>query len=292
MLEPYRDATVSAVTGGEATAIGRREGAVVQRGDLVVGLDSVEAGASLEMAKAGVSETEAMLTDAKRRRERVEALGTKVSEAEREVAILGVTRAEAAFKRAQANKTLSVAALRHKRLTAPFGGIVTRVYPNVGELLVPGAPAFRVSDTSKFKVEVGVSSSEAQTAKNGQFSVMVDGVEAAAHFLSVSPVADKTTHDWPLTLEVVPVDGLTAGAAAVVTLSMPGPRAEAMVLTQSLSDGSVWVVREGAATKTAVEVVVETAEWSLVNGVDVGAAVVKNPVGLAAEGPVLVLASQ
>ena len=64
-----------------------------------------------------------------------------------------LTAAEASANAAKAARDLAAGSLSQANLTAPFGGTVITIDPNVGEMVSTGTPVVRIADTSNFQVE-------------------------------------------------------------------------------------------------------------------------------------------
>ena len=72
-----------------------------------------------------------------------------ISEADFDAAGHALIQAESSYKIAQKN-------FEDATLEAPFGGIVTMRNVEVGDILAPGTPAFRIIDMKRVKVQTGI----------------------------------------------------------------------------------------------------------------------------------------
>ncbi len=268
VLEPRRDAALSALTGGQVHALLAAPGDRVTRGQPLLQLDPRQAAANLTRARAALADAEAVSGESARRLERLEALGDGASPAD-----LG---AGAAAEAARAAAELAALELSYKTVSAPFDGQLAAISPEVGEVVAPGAPVARVVDVSALTVTVGLLEDELGPASDpgSSFSVRAAGGQAPASLRHLAPVADPRSLDWPAELEVPGDAGLVAGAAVQVIAELAAPAASAAAPLRALSDGAVWVVVEGAAWRREARAVAERGDRALIEGVSPGEPVV------------------
>jgi multidrug efflux system membrane fusion protein len=143
-LEAVERVDVRSRVSGAVQAIHFTEGALVQRGDLLVTIDPAPYAAEVDRAQAQSAAAQARLTYAKSERERAERLWNESAIAKREL-----DERTNALKEAEANVQATEAALQSARLSlgytqvrAPVAGRVGRIEVTTGNLVAsgPGAP--------------------------------------------------------------------------------------------------------------------------------------------------------
>jgi membrane fusion protein, multidrug efflux system len=120
------------------------DGALVQRGDVLVELENAEESAALDEAKAAYEEK-------KRQFDRVKALYDQdmVAEQDRESAQSNLDAANARLQAAQAR-------FQDRIITAPFDGVLGIRQVSPGTLVSPGSPITTLDDLSVIKIEFTV----------------------------------------------------------------------------------------------------------------------------------------
>jgi RND family efflux transporter MFP subunit len=148
-----------------------REGASVTAGDVLVELDDKELAAELERA-------EAERRNATSRLERLRSVG-----AEGLVAPQTLEDAERSLRVAEASRAAAAASLASAVIRAPFHGVVTERYIEVGDMATPGKPLLKVEDSRDLRLEVTVAGDESALIQPQQ------GVEAVIDALGPEPLA-------------------------------------------------------------------------------------------------------
>lgn len=281
LLEPTRDATLSPRVPGTVARRLAEPGRAVRSGQGLLRLDDADARAQLAAAEAAVDDASAVLAQADAAVARLERLGDAVRAADGQDAALARDRALAGLAAARARRELAASQLAHHTVRAPFDGVVAALEPEVGESVGPGLPVARVTTTDRLVVRVGLLADEARAAADGlaTFEVEVAGERREAALRSVPLVADPRTLDWTATLEVAG-GGWLAGSPATVHIGLAVAGGGALVVSDAVAEGRVWVVEGGRASARAVEVRGEEAGRLLVGGVGPGEAVVVGGAGL------------
>ncbi|MCB9664096.1 MAG: efflux RND transporter periplasmic adaptor subunit [Alphaproteobacteria bacterium] len=271
-LEPARDALLTPMRPGRVVRRAAEPGDRVGRGDAVLELDGREARASLAAAEAAVDEADALVEEARRQRDRVEALGDGAAPAQQDQAGVALARATAALAGAEAQRELARVNLEHMTLRAPFEGQVALLEPEVGESVAPGAgPVARVVDAAEGRVVVGLLEDEVRAAdqEGARFEVRASGQTMAASLARLAPAADPRTLAWTAELRVAE-PSVPPGTAVEVALSLPIVAAGGLVPPKALRDGHVWRVDADVVHRVPVQVVAEAREGLIVEGVAVG----------------------
>jgi multidrug efflux system membrane fusion protein len=147
-LEAVDRVDVRSRVAGQVLGVHFREGALVQRGDLLVTIDPAPYAAEAERAHAQVVGAQARLTYAKSEHERAQRLWQERAIAQRELDSRTNAReeAEAGLRAAQAAQQAAQLNLSYTQVRAPVAGRVGRLEVTVGNL-VPAGPGAQVLTT-------------------------------------------------------------------------------------------------------------------------------------------------
>lgn len=192
-LRPLRGADVSAQEGGVVESIPRDKGARVTAGEPFVLLERDVLDADKRAVEAARDLAEYTET---RSRQLFEANQLSAQE---------MLRIEA--ERAQAEARADVARLRWERaaVKAPFGGIISDVAVEIGELVAPGTRVGRVVDPYTLTLEGAVSEREVGSLRvDAPAVISLDGEVARAegHVAWVSLEAQPATGKFPLEVHI------------------------------------------------------------------------------------------
>ncbi len=144
VIFPDKVVNMGMTNGGRVTRIHVDKGDSVKEGQLLLETDDKILKAALEMAKSTFEWREKEFV-------RYEKLfkDESISEADFDAAGHALIQAESSYKIAQKN-------FEDATLEASFGGIVTMRNVEVGDILAPGTPAFRIIDMKRVKVQTGI----------------------------------------------------------------------------------------------------------------------------------------
>jgi multidrug efflux pump subunit AcrA (membrane-fusion protein) len=295
--------------------------------------DKTESGSrpeEISIARAGLDQAMARLREARRHFDRIRGLFEQkaVSDSELDAASRGLEAAEAdvasARERlelarkgprtedrttARARWTQALAALevardrlRKSRVRAPCAGVASFRRVEVGEVVSPGHPITRITDTTRMKVRASVPERDLPLLEQGgTYRFTVDALKDASfpgRLVFVSPTADPGTRSYPVELLAEEHDPRMADGMTVrLFLPLREPRMRVLVPSAWLSeaDGRIglYVVEEGRARFRSValgdyyERRVEITE-----GLEPGEIVITAPAGLRDGDPVRVERSQ
>jgi RND family efflux transporter MFP subunit len=197
-----RHATLEARLSGRIAEMPVSLGDAVQKGQVIARLDAAEVAARLEQARASLDE-------ANRDWKRVSALFAQQS----------VTRAE--YDAAQTRRQIAQAAvaeasamMSYVDITAPFNGVVTKKWADVGDLAAPGKPLLDVEDPSALQFLADVPDTLVGNLKPGdQLAVRIgaDTNEMAGTVAEISPAADPGSRTSLVKLNLPEAPGLRSG---------------------------------------------------------------------------------
>jgi RND family efflux transporter MFP subunit len=153
-------------------------GARVEKGEVLAEIESPELDQQLSQAVAAREQAASGLQLATSTVERWESLRKKdvVSQQDLDERRSSAAQARANLAAADANVQRLRQLQAFKRVVAPFAGVITRRYVDVGDLIdMSGKPLFTLSQTDPLRVYVNVPQSSAQLVKPGQPVVVTQG---------------------------------------------------------------------------------------------------------------------
>jgi multidrug efflux system membrane fusion protein len=251
-VKAKQSAILSSKIGGNVVAIYSHEGDHVNRGQLLLEIDSRELDAELRAAKAGKEETqwaikaaEAAAESARSQKDlsettfkRYEALlaGQSVTRQEfdevstkRKIAVAEVDRAQENLRALNAKRDLADARvsqaqtlLAYARIGAPFAGVVTSKTIEVGSFASPGTPLMTVEQTGNYRLEVQVGESRLGGVTVGKdVAVVVDALaeQLSGKVVEIVPVADPSSRTFTVKIEIPKVTGLRSGLYGKASLA-------------------------------------------------------------------------
>jgi membrane fusion protein (multidrug efflux system) len=232
------------------TAVRFRDGQAVQRGQVLVELDSAQARADLSVATAALSESTSQL---KRSRELLATQALSQSQFEQLEATQQANEARLAAARARLEDTF---------IRAPFAGRVGLRRVSVGSLVNPGAVITTLDDTSVVKVDFAVPENDLASLREGLAieagSAAYPERRFAGRVLSIDSRIDAITRAVTVRAAVPNADGaLRPGMFVNVTLTRD--RREAIVIPEEAlvpeqDRQFVFVVADGVASKREVRI--------------------------------------
>ncbi|MDJ0751389.1 MAG: efflux RND transporter periplasmic adaptor subunit [Woeseiaceae bacterium] len=204
-----RTAVLSTAVAGLVAELLVDEGYRVETGDVLVNLDAELAQLALERAVAGLQQQETALDDAKRRFAEAEQVAAQRSIARTQVESLRaeVASDEAAVVAAQAAVREQRAIVARHSLKAPFAGVISERFAELGEWVNPGDGLVELVETDNLRFDFRV----------GQ-----------EHFNSLSPQTPVE-----ITLDAVSSEAIPGYIDTIVPVKNPGART---FLVRVLSD--------------------------------------------------------
>jgi RND family efflux transporter MFP subunit len=241
----------------------------VKAGELLVQLDAREVQAQMDQAAALRQQAE---SDLKRATDLIQQKILSQSEYD---------STQSKFRVADAAATEAKTLLGYTRVSAPFAGVITRKYADVGDLAAPGKPLLEMEDARDLQLEADVPEAVVGRLTLGdKLDVRVSGVsnELAGVVSEIAPSADPNSRTFLVKLDLLLAPGLRAGqfgrvavpvgetSALRVPASSVLPRGEMeLVFVVANSHAQLRIVKTGKHVGDEVE---------LVSGVDAGEQVV------------------
>lgn len=177
----------------------------VKARELVARLDAAEISARLEQAEAALEQSE---RDGKRVSALFEQQAATRSEYDAAQSRNRVAKGAAAEARAM---------MGYVDVVAPFDGVVTKKWADVGDLAAPGKPLLSIEDPTALQLEADVPQSIASHIQQDvRFAAHVDGVsgELTGTVIEIAPAADSVSRTIRIKLALSAQPGLGSGQFA------------------------------------------------------------------------------
>ena len=235
-VEAINKATLTAQTQGRVTAIHFDVDDYVDAGELVLELENREQKSRVSQASGAMEEAQAAEEEASKNFARVEELvqsGTlSRADFDRSKAALDASRARA--KQAAANLDQARQQLSYTQIVAPYPGILTDRFVEVGELATPGKPLVAGLSLDRIRVTATVPQRHVDAVRRQQsLTVLLDnGERLQSDQVTVFPYAESGSHSFRIRAELdAAVEGIYPGMFARVEV-VTGER-QALVIPQS-----------------------------------------------------------
>lgn len=180
-------------------------GQAVKAGELVVRLDAAEIKARMEQA-------EAALQQAEREWKRTSALFDQQAATRSDY-----DATDSRYRLAKAAVAEAQAMMGYVEILAPFAGVVTKKWADVGDLASPGKPLIGIEDPSMLQLEADVPDAIAsRIQQNARLAIQVDSLkgELIGTVVEIAPTADPASRTFRVKLDLPPTAGLRSGQFA------------------------------------------------------------------------------
>lgn len=194
VLEADREVDIFAETFGKVVRLNVEEGDRVQSGELLAKLEDIEQQLAREQAQAALQTERASL-----KRAGELAPQNMISDGEFERIELAVYNAELVLRQAELS-------FDYTHIKAPFDGMVTQRYVDVGDRVDQARPLFRLVDTGELLINAWVAEADYTQLKVGQTASVKSSVNSertfTARLIRVSPVVDPVSGKIKVTFEL------------------------------------------------------------------------------------------
>jgi len=221
-VEAVNQSTVSAQTAGRVEAIFYDVNDRVEAGALIIRIRSTEQAASLTQAQAALKEATAREAEAQTRYERITDMYQRrvVAKATYDEASAARDAAVARVIAARAGLDAAREGVAYTEIRAPYPGVVTQKYVQVGEAVAPGTPLMSGASLDALRVEVDVPQSVIEQARAvRKAAVYADGRRIEATGVTLFPSAEPQSNTFRARIELPRnVEGLAPGMFVKVGL--------------------------------------------------------------------------
>lgn len=180
---------VSTDVGGLVTQVAVRDNQRVEVGQLLLVLDRPRIAATIQRADAAIAEARAALEQARKEARRDIALGDLVATEAREQNVAKVKTAEAALKRAEADRHVARVDMQRTEIRATASGIITNLDIHAGDYLAAGTQAIALVDTASLRIEGYFEETKLHHVAIGdsaRIRLMGDNAEITGHVESIA----------------------------------------------------------------------------------------------------------
>ncbi len=230
VVEAVNQATITAQTNARVLELPHDVNDVVAKGDVLVRFTDVEQKSARSAAQAQVASAAATYKEAAASYQRIQAVYAKgfvsAAQLDQQRALRDAAQAALASARAQFNQVGQ--ALDYTVLRAPYAGIITRRYVQVGEAVQAGPPSpqplIAMQALDNLRVNVQVPQSAVDAIRHFHAADVLLGSSGARRIavssVSVFPYADPNTHTFNVRLQLPAGDtGLYPGMTVKVAFA-------------------------------------------------------------------------
>jgi membrane fusion protein, multidrug efflux system len=207
VVEAVRQSTVSAQIAGRIVDLRFDVGDYVKKGQVIARIDERAVSQAEAASMAQVREARAALANARAQYERSRQLF-----AQKFISQAALDQAEATYKSAQARVAALLAGAGQAAtersfatIVAPYSGVVSARYVELGEMATPGKPLFTGFDPSTLRVVANVPQTQVaaiQALSRARVEIPSTGKWVDAKDMVVVPSADPRTHTTRIRLEL------------------------------------------------------------------------------------------
>jgi len=205
-LEAVNRGTVSAQTSGRIVALHYDVNDFVPKGEVILEITNKEQSARLRAAKAQLSQVKAQNTEAQLQLQRYKDLFPQgaISKGQLDNAIAAARSSSSAVKAAQAQIDEAKEALGYTLVRAPFAGIVTERFVELGETVSAGKELYSGLSLNTMRVIIEIPQRYLSAInKNSQFVVRsFDGSEIISNDFTLFNSADEKNHSFKVRINL------------------------------------------------------------------------------------------
>jgi RND family efflux transporter MFP subunit len=221
-VEAVNQSTVSAQTAGRIDAVHFDVNDQVKAGTVILRIRSTEQVAGLTQAQAALKEATAREAEAQVRYQRINDMYQRrvVAKATLDEASAARDAAVARLTAARAGLDAAREGVAYTEVRAPYSGVVTQKFVQLGELVTPGTPLMAGASLDALRVVAEVPQSVIeQVRKVHKAVVYVDGKRVESTGLTLFPSAQPQTNTFRVRIELPKgVQGLAPGMFVKVGL--------------------------------------------------------------------------
>jgi RND family efflux transporter MFP subunit len=252
-----QQAMISSRLMGFLREINVQEGQRVVAGQKLFAVDPTDIQGQMAMARAGLSQAEAALGDAKNDFERFGALYKEqaIPKMQWDKISLQYQMTQQQVSMARAGFDTASAQMKYATVTAPFAGVITQKMANAGAMAAPGQPVLMLENTDRLQVQTSVADDVYAQLKLGTAVAIQaegQGSDIVGKVANLVPSADPVTHSHLVKIDLPKDAGLRSGSFVQVAFALgqrDGVRVPASaVLTRAGITGVFVVDAQGLAS--------------------------------------------
>ncbi|RMH05512.1 MAG: efflux RND transporter periplasmic adaptor subunit [Nitrospirae bacterium] len=263
-VEPWKRSVVASEIAGVVEQFPVEAGMAVARGDLLARLRTETLRIRLDSALAAHREARTRHLQAKLDLVRIKTLFDKelVTQKEYDDAVANEAALRERLSQLQAEIRQVRDLLAKSRIVAPYDGLITETFTEVGQWVEAGGPVVEMVDLTKVKVQVPLPERYVQGVRVGDpVTATFDGLpgfKANGRVFSVVAQADRVARTFPVHIELPNPHGtIKSGMVARVTLAVGTPHEGLVVPKDALvlrgDQTFLFVVHDGTVRQVHVE---------------------------------------
>lgn len=202
-----------------------QEGQHVNAGQRLFAVDPTDIQGQMTMARAGLSQAEAALVDAKNDYERFGTLYKEeaIPKMQWDKIRLQYQMTQQNVAAARAGFDTASAQMKYATVVAPFAGVVTQKMANAGAMAAPGYPILMLENTDKLQVQTSVARDIFAQLKVGTLvAIQAEGQSAdiVGKVANLVPSADPVTHSHLVKIDLPQGHSLRSGSFVQVVFAL------------------------------------------------------------------------
>ncbi|QZY56124.1 efflux RND transporter periplasmic adaptor subunit [Crassaminicella profunda] len=201
-LEENEKAFVSSKISGKVHVIKGKEGDLVKKGQLLLGLESQDYQNKMELAKATLEKAKANFDSSKINYERVKALYDEgvASKSEYDKVNTLYLVAKADLSSAEASISIAKEAIDNTSIFSPMNGFITKKDVSIGQVLSPGMQLMEIRDLSSIYMIIDIKQSNLSKIKlNQEVKITLDTYKDKAfkgYIKEIAPLANESSRTF------------------------------------------------------------------------------------------------
>lgn len=205
-VQPVNQGTVAAQTSGTVVALNVDVNDFVTQGTVLLEISAVQQSAALDSAQAQLTSAKAQNTEAQAQVKRFRQLMPKgaISQDQMDAAESRARSSAAAVKSAEAAVAQAKESLGYTSVTAPYDGVVTKRFVELGETVAPGTPLLSGFSLQQLRIETEIPQRYRAYVESPQQFVIDNGAQVSAEPVSYNlfQYADPSSHSYPIRLNL------------------------------------------------------------------------------------------
>lgn len=227
MVSARQTAVISTRVMGFVDKIYVRQGQQVQKGQLLMRLNSDDLNAKKAQAEAMLAEAKAAAQNATRDYERYKVLHAKKSVSDKELENMELNRISIDAKLQMARQAVNEinAMLAYTQIRAPFSGLITQKMIDEGSTANPGMPLLSMEQAGEMEIQASVPENYISHIETGD-SVRADikslGRQVTGTISEISPSSTLTGGQYSIKIALQPEDKAHLKAGMYAAIHIPG----------------------------------------------------------------------
>jgi multidrug efflux system membrane fusion protein len=251
-VKPRHEADLGFRIGGKMVARAVDVGATVKAGEVLARLDPADVGLQAEAAKAQLAAAETEASFAKAELDRYQGLLDQkfISQSALDAKRNAYNSNRAKYEQARAQLAVTRNQANYSTLVADHDGVITAVNADVGQVVQPGQPIFRLARQDEPEVLISVPENRLAELKEASAIAVAlwanPGKLYAAKIREIAPAVDATTRTFAVRVSIVNPDaavrwGMTANVALQGAAIATGTMLPLTAIYQKDGAPAVWI---------------------------------------------------